>query len=194
MREEVREFKRAKIVDQAALCFYERGYEATSIDLLAAELNVTKPFIYSYFPNKLAILEAVYKRSTERLVENLRAELNSAGSPAQRLGRFIRIFVLENITHQSSSGVFLLEEKRLSEDYLAHIRGIEHAFNEALKALIQAGIDAGDFDIKSAGLASLSISGMVRWVHRWYHPDGRLSPQEIAEQMAELGLNLVRSR
>jgi TetR/AcrR family transcriptional regulator, cholesterol catabolism regulator len=194
MREEVREFKRARIVDQAAASFYRNGYEATSIDQLASELNVTKPFIYNYFPTKLAILEAVYQRSSERLVDNLRKELEVAGPPGERLRKFIRMYVLENITHQSSSGVFLQEEKRLSPEHLTRIRAIEHAFNDALTELIQEGIDTGKFRIESAGLASLGISGMVRWVHRWYKPAGRLSPDEIATQMAELGLNMVRGR
>ncbi len=194
MREELREFKRSRIVDAASRLFYERGYEATSIDSLASELNVTKPFIYSYFENKLAILEAVYQRSTERLVLNVKSQLDSQAEPADRLRQFINVFVHENIIHQASSGVFMREEKRLPEAHLAHIRKIEHTFDQALTALIQSGIDTGDFQITDAKLASLSISGMVRWVHRWYQPKGRLSPDDIANQLAEFGLNLVKSK
>jgi len=191
MREELREFKRARIIDQASKSFYEHGYEATSIDLLASELNVTKPFIYSYFQNKLSILEAVYERSSQRLVETLQSELAGTGSPAERLQKFIVAFVLENITHQASSGVFLQEEKKLSDEQLARIRKIEKSFNDSLTALIQAGLDDGSFHVHDASIASLSISGMVRWVHRWYRTGKRLSPEEVAREIADLGLNMV---
>jgi hypothetical protein len=40
-------------------------------------------------------------------------------------------------------------------------------------------------------LASLSISGMVRWVHRWYDPSGRLKPDEVCQKLATLALNSV---
>lgn len=191
MREELREFKRARIIDQASKSFYENGYEATSIDFLASELNVTKPFIYSYFQNKLSILEAVYERSSQRLVETLQSELAGTGSPAERLQKFIVAFVLENITHQASSGVFLQEEKKLSDEQLTRIRKIEKSFNDSLTALIQAGVDDGSFLVHDASIASLSISGMVRWVHRWYRAGKRLSPEDVAREIADLGLNMV---
>jgi len=194
MREELREFKRTRIIEQASKSFYERGYEATSIELLASELNVTKPFIYSYFPNKLAILEAVYEQSSLRLVETLQAELNRSGPPAARLRKFVIAFVLENIKHQASSGVFLQEEKQLSETQLAKIRKLEKSFNDALTALIRAGIEDGSFKVNDPSIASLSLSGMVRWVHRWYRPGRRLDPEQIAEEIAELALNMLRAR
>lgn len=194
MREALREFKRARIIEQASKSFYERGYEATSIELLASALNVTKPFIYSYFPNKLAILEAVYERSSQRLVETLQAELNGAGPPADRLRKFIIAFVLENITHQASSGVFLQEEKQLSKKQLGKIRKLEKSFNDSLTALIRAGADDGSFKVNDPSIASLSLSGMVRWVHRWYRPGGRLLPEQIAAEIAELALKMLQAR
>ena len=36
----------------------------------------------------------------------------------------------------------------------------------------------------------LAISGMVRWIHRWFQ-DGRLSAAEIAALFADYALNLV---
>ncbi|WP_148662301.1 hypothetical protein [Paraburkholderia phytofirmans] len=56
------------------------------------------------------------------------------------------------------------------------------------------GVDANVFHVPDAKLASLCISGMVRWVHRWYHPNGRLNSQEIAAKIATLGINMVGYR
>lgn len=194
MRAELREYKRARILQEASLLFYERGYEATSVDALAARLSVTKPFIYSYFPNKLSLLEAVYEASTERLIETVTGVLSEDGPPPERLRSFIDLYVRENIDHQISSAIFLQEEKRLPPERLRHIRELEGRFDVLLTALIQNGVDAGLFHVPDAKLASLSISGMVRWVHRWYRPDGRMKADEIAATMAVLGLNLVGYR
>jgi TetR/AcrR family transcriptional regulator, cholesterol catabolism regulator len=191
MRNELREFKKSRIIDEASRLFYENGYEATSLDELASTLSVTKPFIYSHFENKLAILEAVYERSTARLIANVQNEVNRSGPAADRLEKFIIVFVKENIEQQISSAVFLQEEKHLSKRQLKRIRDAEGAFNELLAKLLQSGIKSGDFHVEDVKLASLSISGMVRWVHRWYRPDGRLGADEIAERMAKLALNLV---
>lgn len=58
--------------------------------------------------------------------------------------------------------------------------------------ICHAGINDKVFHIEDATLASLCISGMVRWVHRWYRVKGRYSADEIANQIAEFALNTVR--
>lgn len=192
MREEIREYKRSRIIEEASKLFFERGYEGTSVDVLAQELGVTKPFIYSYFQNKSSILEAVHKQAAERVLSYIEQASMIEGGPEKGLSEFIRLFVHENIRNQVSSAVFLREEKHLSEETLKSVREIERLVNKKLTGLIQRGIDEGVFDIDDASIASMSISGMVRWVHRWYQRGGRHSPEAIAAQLARLGLNMVR--
>ena len=52
-----------RILDAALASFGTRGYEATSLDAIAAELGVRKQTILYYFPSKEALLEAVIDRS-----------------------------------------------------------------------------------------------------------------------------------
>lgn len=192
MREEIKEFKRTRIIEEASKLFFERGYDGTSVDLLAQGLGVTKPFIYSYFQNKRAILEAVHQQAAERVLSYIEQASEIEGGAEKALSEFIRLFVHENIKNQVSSGVFLREEKHLSDATLKSVREIEKAVNKKLTRLIQRGIDEGIFHIDDASIASMGISGMVRWVHRWYHRGGRHSPEAIADQLAQLGLNMVR--
>jgi AcrR family transcriptional regulator len=191
MREEVKEFKRLRILEVAERLFYESGFEATSVDMVAGELGMTKPFVYSYFPNKRAILEAVYEQAAERILGFIDNAKEEGDPPEKRLRKFVEIFVHENIKNQVASGVYLQEEKHLSKETLERIRKIEQTFNRRLTNLIQEGVDARVFHVSDAKIASLCISGMVRWVHRWYHKKGRYSADEIAAQIAELALNTV---
>ena len=43
---------RQAILDAAALCFMERGFNATSIDDIARRLSATKGMVYHYFSSK----------------------------------------------------------------------------------------------------------------------------------------------
>ena len=56
-----------RILDAALAQFGRRGYEATSLDALAAELGLTKQAILYWFPSKEALLDAVVVRSAEDL-------------------------------------------------------------------------------------------------------------------------------
>ncbi|MFT3803763.1 MAG: TetR/AcrR family transcriptional regulator [Burkholderiaceae bacterium] len=191
MRDEVKLYKRTRIVEEASKLFYERGYDATSVDMLAGELGVTKPFIYSYFDNKRAILEAVHEEAAHRVLGHIEQAAQAPGAPDARLRRFIELYVDENIKHQIASAIYLQEEKNLSPEIAETVRTIERKFNKILADMIQEGIDAGIYSIQDAKMASLCISGMVRWVHRWYDPDGRLPPAEIASTISEFALNMV---
>lgn len=194
MREEVREYKKSRILEVALQLFFENGFESTSIDRIAKELGVTKPFVYSYFPSKIAILESIYEKSSERLRDAINEELQSEGPVTVRLHRFIVIFVRENIDYQAASAIYLQEEKRISKEQTAKIRKIEKSFDGLLTQLINRGIDEGKFDVPDVKLASLAISGMVRWVHRWYRVGGRLSPEETAEGVADLALRMLGAK
>lgn len=56
-----RQKRRELIIDGAVQLFSERGFDA-STHQLAEQLGVTQPLIYSYFPSKDDLLEAVYER------------------------------------------------------------------------------------------------------------------------------------
>ena len=56
---------RQRIVDTAQRLFGERGYEATSLQLIADEIGVTKAAVYYYFRTKTDILHAMAQPGLE---------------------------------------------------------------------------------------------------------------------------------
>lgn len=62
---------RERILDEALSSFGAKGYEATSLDALAAALGVTKQAILYHFASKEQLLEAVIDRSAAELAATL---------------------------------------------------------------------------------------------------------------------------
>jgi AcrR family transcriptional regulator len=58
---------RQQILATAQRLFAERGYDATSLQLIADEMDLTKAAVYYYFPAKRDILYAVLKPGFDRL-------------------------------------------------------------------------------------------------------------------------------
>jgi TetR/AcrR family transcriptional regulator, cholesterol catabolism regulator len=191
MRDEVKGFKKERILEAATELFYERGFTGTTMQAVADRLQMTKPFIYSYFKDKNALLAAIYDRSTEPLMHGLDQILESDGPPAARFAEFIAQFARVNMQYRIVSTIFLREEKHLSKESIKKLRNFEHSFDAKLTKLIQRGIDSGEFKVKDAHLTTLAVSGMIRWMHRWYREDGRVSFDDIAGFMADFALSAV---
>lgn len=192
MKDEVWEFKRERILQAAVPLFAEHGFQGVSIDTIAKNLRVTKPFIYTYFKNKHALLDAIYERAVHSLLEGVDKVFAEDRPPQEQLQSLVEFYVLENIRNASLTAIFLNEEKHLPPEAQERVRAQHDAFDKRLAKLLERGKKEGVFGITNPMLASLAISGMVRWVHRWYNSEGRLSPDQIAREMAALALNLVK--
>lgn len=79
-----------RILDAAMASFGTAGYEATSLDHLAADLGIRKQTILYWFPSKEALLDAVLARSAAELTEALESALAAAGEGWDRVEAVVR--------------------------------------------------------------------------------------------------------
>ncbi|HLG68189.1 MAG TPA: TetR/AcrR family transcriptional regulator [Acidimicrobiales bacterium] len=79
-----------RILDAALRSFGTRGYDATSLDALAAGLSVRKQTILYWFPSKEALLDAVIARSAGELADAMQAALDRAGPSWERVEAVVR--------------------------------------------------------------------------------------------------------
>jgi len=77
------------ILDRATRLFWRRGWSATSIRDLEAELQLTAPAIYRRFGSKDGIARAVLEHYVDRVVERrVRKYLTGDGDPIENLRSF----------------------------------------------------------------------------------------------------------
>jgi TetR/AcrR family transcriptional regulator len=79
-----------RILDAALVSFATRGYEASSLDALAAGLEIRKQTILYWFPSKEILLEAVIDRSAVELSAALEESLATAGNGWARVEAVVR--------------------------------------------------------------------------------------------------------
>lgn len=81
---------RARVLDAALESFAARGYGATSLDALAAQVGLRKQTILHHFGTKQGVLVAVVDRSAGELAEALEAALARAGPGFARVEALVR--------------------------------------------------------------------------------------------------------
>jgi AcrR family transcriptional regulator len=194
MREEILAYKRERILEEAVKLFYQRGFTGTTLDDIAAELGVTKPFIYTHFRSKTDLLAAICTPTIELSLDAVMNAAKGAGSPTERLYRAVVDFTQVVLSRQANIAIYFREEKNLAPDALAEINALRKKFDRVLSKLLAEGVDAGEFDIKDVSLTALAIGGMISWAYTWHRQEGRLALDDMCERMADLALQMVGAR
>ncbi|WP_344098625.1 TetR/AcrR family transcriptional regulator [Myceligenerans crystallogenes] len=190
-------YDRQGILDVAVATFIERGYDATSIALLADRLGLSKSAIYHHFPSKEQILAA----ALDEALDSLEAALVPAGDDA---GRSTPRGELAQLEHVLREAVHVLVERLPYVTLLLRVRGNtetersalarRRAFDRQVRALIEAAQHSGELrsDI-DARVAERLLFGMINSIVEWYRPGGRESAQSLADDVVALTLDGLRT-
>jgi AcrR family transcriptional regulator len=191
MREEILAYKRERILEEAVKLFYARGFNATTLDDIAAELGVTKPFIYTHFRSKVDLLAALCKPTIELSMAAVEEAAALPGSPTERLFRAMVDFTKVVLHRQANIAIYFREEKNLTQQALDEINTLRRKFDRSLSQLLREGVAAGEFRVQDVNLAALAIGGMISWAYTWHRSGGRLGLEAMGVRMACLTLQMV---
>lgn len=192
-RDAVRAAKRRAVIKQAAIEFRQRGYHATSMDDIAAALNVSKAALYRYVKSKDEVLFECFMQSNEIAGDALRRANAMQGTGADKLELFLVEFITDYLDSNVAGGAMIEIDALLPDQRLEVVRGRDKVTQE-IRMLVDAGIRDGSIADENPRLMILAFMGTVNWVPSWFSPDGEYSAREIAEKISAILLNGLRSR
>lgn len=162
--------RREQILEIATHLF-QRGFRATSLDQVAAEMGLTRPALYYYFGSKEELLAAIYDRAVGVLIDRA-AELFAQGlEPDALLRRLIEVHVRTMLQERPIVRVYFQEKDSLGEVASRSVKAKEVAFTKMMASTIKAGQAKGMFRPGNPELIVNAILGMLIWVHEWYRPE-----------------------
>ena len=179
LKNEITDYKRRRILEEASHFFFANGYEATTLDSVAEQLNVTKPFIYSYYKNKGELLYEVCQTGIQLSLTALEDSLAVEGNATEQLKTVVERVARIIIENQRYVTVYLREEKSLLPEDARRIRDLRHTFDSKLAALLEKGKRTGEFDVADPSRTAIWVSGLLSWIALWYHDGGRWSATEV---------------
>ena len=191
LRTEVQEFKRRRILEEARELFFEQGYEATTLDSIAESLDVTKPFLYSYFRNKSEILNAICEIGITESIVAQDEVLAMDITPGEKLRLIVERVTSIIIRDQKYVVVYNREEKNLESAEQKHLIEMRKQFDQRLAKLLEEGNAAGEFVIDQPRMLAVSISGMLTWVATWYRPRTSYTTTDVVMHMIQMVERMV---
>ena len=186
---------REEQVRAAALrLFKEKGYHATSMRDIASAVGINKGSLYSYIKAKEDLLIPVFEQAMGVLlaeIEQLTAD--SSLTPTMRLKRAIHAHVSAVANNLDVLTVYLSEWRQLATESLATNRTQRERYAALFHDILRDGIAAGEFRPMDSRIVMLGMIGMCNYLFRWYRPDGRLSPDQIADELIEMVMQGVKA-
>jgi len=180
----------------AAHTFVERGYDATSVNDIAAAIGITKAGLYHYISSKESLLFDIVTLGFDALDEKVVALTRDIKDPEERL----RAIVLRHaaLAIRVDGVITRLSEEEVHALPPAQRRKINQRrrryFDYVRDTLIELQKDGRLHDI-DVTVAAFSILGIIMTLPQWYRPDGRLTDEEVAAEVLRfVAAGLLRPR
>jgi AcrR family transcriptional regulator len=180
--------RRAEICRTAAQIFRDRGFDATSVSDIARALGLTKAGLYHYFDSKEALLFEIMSFGLDRVRDEVTVPVRAIRDPEDRLRQLIVRHA--RITTRGQGAVAHLGDE---------IRALPPTSRKQLEERMRVYFDLIRdtlAELKSAGrlrqidltVAAFSVLGMILWLPRWFRQDGRLTQEQVADDIANLAI------
>lgn len=175
-----------EIIATATVVFHERGFDAGSLDDVAAALGLRRASLYHYVRSKAQLLYLIFDRAITLSLGRL-DEMADIADPRQRLATLIAHQVRMVAEEPSLFSVFFDQRPRLDDVFDADILAKERAYVRRVAQVVEAADMGGGAMHIDARHAAHALLGMTSWVYKWMDPT-RDDPEEVARTMIGLVL------
>jgi TetR/AcrR family transcriptional regulator, cholesterol catabolism regulator len=179
---------RQEILRTAARLFQQRGYDATSMNDVAAALKLSKGGLYHHFQSKDEILFEIMTHAMEITEERVLAPVRGIADPEERLRTLIRLHVELVLSPRDREITVMLHEnhplppslrRRINARKKDYVHYVESLIAEVQKTRRSSGK-------VSARAAAFAVLGMINWIYQWYKPEGDLQAHDLVPQFTSL--------
>jgi AcrR family transcriptional regulator len=178
-REEESAVKRRASLRVAAQAFRKLGYHNTSLDDVAAELQVSKASLYYYFKDKQDLLFQCHTIAYDLAEESLAYATVEAHTSIDALARFFEHYI-ESLASEIGTVAVLTDLSSLSPINRQIVRKRRDKIDLALRNLVSSGIEDGSIRDLAPNLVINWLMGSVNWMSAWFSPTGKSSGKEVA--------------
>jgi AcrR family transcriptional regulator len=178
--------RRDAIVDTSAQVFARRGYHATGIAELCEVNGFGKGAFYYYIGSKEELLAAIHDRVMDEVMVGADRVAEAGGSPSTQL-EMLGTELLDVIhRYPDHVWVFLHEFPALTAERADQFRTRRREYERRIEAVLQAGVDSGEFRDVDPWLTARAWLGMHNYTYLWLKPGGEVSARDVAKPFADI--------
>jgi len=179
--------RRQQLLDIGRELFGQRGYEATSIEEIAARADVSKPVVYEHFGGKEGLYAVVVDREMQLLLDRFAAALSTPGHPRELLER--AALVLLDYIEEDTDGFRVLTRDSPVTSATGSFSSLIGEVARKVEYILASQFAERDYDPQLAELYSQALVGMVALVGQWWLETRSPGKREVAAHLVNLAYN-----
>jgi AcrR family transcriptional regulator len=179
--------RRQQLLDIGRELFAQKGFEATSIEEIAARADVSKPVVYEHFGGKEGLYSVVVDREMQLLLDHFTSALSAPGHPRELLER-AALVLLDYIEVDTDGFRVLTRDAPVTSSggtfssLIGEVAGkVEHILGRQFAAR--------GYEPQLAVLYSQALVGMVALVGQWWLDNRSLDKHAVAAHLVNLAYN-----
>jgi AcrR family transcriptional regulator len=192
-RQHDREVKREAVIRAAAHAFNRKGYHNTSLDDIAAALEVTKPTVYYYVTNKEQLLFECFVAGVEQIRAGFGEAKGLEGPARERLNAVLRNYALV-MASEFGWCMVRVEDQDLSPAMSGHVKAMKSEIDQGIRRLIREGVQDGSIHPCDPKMTTFALAGSLNWIAHWYKENQSMTPAQIADAFITVFENGLQPR
>ena len=179
---------RQEILRTAARLFQQQGYDATSMNDVAAALKLSKGGLYHHFQSKDEILFNLMDHALDITQARVIDAVRGVADPGERLRMLIRRHIEVVLSVRDREITVMLHEnhplpptmrRRINARKKEYVHFMENLIAEVQRSRQSKGV-------VSPRAAAFALLGMINWIYQWYKPEGTLREEPLAREYTEI--------
>jgi len=179
--------RRQQLLDIGRELFGRRGFEATSIEEIAARADVSKPVVYEHFGGKEGLYAVVVDREMQALLGRFTSALSAPGHPRELLER--AALVLLDYIEEDTDGFRVLTRDAPLASGMGTFSSLIGEVARKVEHILGRQFHTAGYDPAIAELYSQALVGMVALVGQWWLETRSPDKHEVAAHLVNLAYN-----
>jgi AcrR family transcriptional regulator len=186
--------RKEQILETAEQLFRKKGFMATSMRDIAAELGIEAASLYSHIKSKDEILETICFKMAEQFLKAIDEVNDIYFNAEEKLRLAIRNHVKIICNDLNASAVFIHEWRHLNEPKLSRFREGRKRYENSFMEILKTGEEENVFQTVDRKFAVLTILSAVNWITEWFKPGGTMAPEQIADHLSDFILTGLKKQ
>ena len=178
--------RREQLLDVGRSLFAERGFEATSIEEIAARAGVSKPVVYEHFGGKEGLYAVVVDREMSDLLHRLTAALSS-GHPRQLVEQ--AALALLTYIEEQTDGFRILSRDSPVAGSSGTFSSLLNDIASQVEHIMIREFESREIRPELAPMYAQMLVGMVALTGQWWLEERQPPREVVAAHLVNLGWN-----